>query len=117
MRTRTRAESSVFRVVFSVTSILVLLFVAYLGSYPLMYRVVSNSEPLPDLPDGHRWAMYGPVDWMIDKTPLRRPILWWCSAVGVDEAFENASDVRTGARSSQEVYGDMLDEKFLKELD
>ena len=38
--------------------------------------------------DASVYPAYQPVDWMIDSTPLRRPLYFWAGLWGVREAFE-----------------------------
>jgi hypothetical protein len=37
---------------------------------------------------------YSPVDWLIDHTPLQRPLFWWAGLFGVREDFEGAAEYR-----------------------
>ena len=46
--------------------------------------------------DGGELPIYQPVDWLIDNTPLERPLLWWAALFGVREEFEFAGVLRTG---------------------
>ncbi len=39
---------------------------------------------------------YAPVEWMIDESPLREPLLKWANVVGVEDDFRLASWVWTG---------------------
>ena len=40
--------------------------------------------------DGHNLPLFRPIDWLIDETPLRRPLLWWAELWGVRDCFELA---------------------------
>ena len=73
-----------------------LLLLAYVLSYAPMFRVASGWESEMVLPDGGPLGIYRPVDWMTDREPLRRPLLWWANVCGVEMPFSIASGMRTG---------------------
>jgi hypothetical protein len=50
--------------------------------------------------DGGNLPLYAPVDWLIDKTPLKEPLLWWAHVWGVEEDFWFANAIRGGAHFS-----------------
>mgnify|MGYP006969365024 FL=1 len=78
---------------------LVLLGVAYVLSYA---PVVKLKEPHSGnrlgaylFPiDGSELPVYRPVDYLIDETPLREPLLMWADLWSVRETFEFASALR-----------------------
>ena len=39
---------------------------------------------------GDALPVYKPIDWMIDETPLRDPLLWWAGVCGVGSPFVEA---------------------------
>jgi hypothetical protein len=50
----------------------------------------SGSEMViqQQIADSSLYPMYGPVDWLIDHTPLRGPLLSWAGLWGVRDAFD-----------------------------
>lgn len=46
-------------------------------------------------PDGDELPLYRPVDWLIDHTPLQRPLFWWAGLFGVQDEFEGAAAFRS----------------------
>jgi hypothetical protein len=86
----------------------VLLAVLYVLSYAPVVRFVLTSEEDPGLAvvefpdgevnvvgrrpyDGRVVAAYRPIDWLIDNTPLRAPLLWWADRFDMRFEFETAS--------------------------
>jgi hypothetical protein len=123
MRTA-RRKSLLVNVTWAVGA-LTMLGVLYVLSYAPMYRL-KYGRPLriltaadlhlvreapPSLPATFRtqeprgWvplACYAPVDWLIDHTSLRRPLLWWAGVWDVREWVE--SDARTRKRKREGTY-------------
>jgi hypothetical protein len=66
----------------------------YVLSYAPAVRIQAAREvSVPTLTaplylDGDLLPAYRPVDWLIDNTPLRRPLLWWAGVWGVEGHFE-----------------------------
>jgi hypothetical protein len=46
--------------------------------------------------DGRDYPAYQPVDWLIDNTPLQRPLFWWAGLFGVEPEFRLAAALRPG---------------------
>ena len=46
------------------------------------------------LADSSRYPPYKPIDWLIDNTPLQKPLYFWADIWGVHTAFEKANWVR-----------------------
>ena len=44
--------------------------------------------------DGADLPIYKPVDWLIDHTPIKRPLFWWAALFGVRQNFELAATFR-----------------------
>ena len=81
---------------------LLVLPVLYVLSYPPVMRYFSVHRPdtwwrgqLTDFPDGRNVPAYRPVDWLIDNTMLRTPLLAWGAVWGVE------SDMRMTARERE----------------
>lgn len=87
----------------------VLVFFAVMVLYPLSYAPVvrvqretwkPTAHPLSSsvvsfyVIDSSTSAVYKPVDWLIDETPLREPLLWWAEVCGVRGSFEFSALVR-----------------------
>jgi hypothetical protein len=81
-----------------------LLLLAYVLSYAPMFRVASGWESEMVLPDGGPLGIYRPVDWMIDREPLRRPLLWWADVCGVGSNFSRARYERSGEINPEIPY-------------
>lgn len=88
---------------------LVGLCVLYVLSYAPVVRFTGGSEEpdpwhpfaglVPPRPaDSERFPIYAPIDWMIDHTPLARPLWWWAGLWGVRGDFEYAAVVREDDR-------------------
>jgi len=116
----TQARSRLRNITWASVALLVVL-VLYVLSYAPMYRL-KYGQPLriltaadlhlvkvapPSLPATFRtqepreWvplACYAPVDWLIDGTPLRRPLLWWAGVWDVREWVEGDSSTRKRKR-------------------
>lgn len=60
----------------------------YVLSYPPLLRVERSSPAIP----GCWRTVYRPVEWLIDKTPLREPLFMWGRVWRVSRtmAFESA---------------------------
>jgi hypothetical protein len=65
--------------------------VAYVLSYAPVYRYFA--ENVEAEPRGV-WRVYVPVNWLIDRTPLRGPLLAWADLWGVGFEFDSASEAR-----------------------
>jgi hypothetical protein len=74
-----------------------LILLAYVLSYAPMYRLAFGGQTYV-LPDGGPLGIYRPVDWMIDREPLRRPLLSWANVCGVGSSFSRAHYERSGSR-------------------
>jgi hypothetical protein len=77
-----------------VVVLVLLLAVAYVLSYAPVVRWSLASSGLP-LMDGQDFPAYRPVDWLIDKTPLRRPLFLWADVWHVRFEFEISALIRT----------------------
>ncbi|MBT6156819.1 MAG: hypothetical protein HOL01_18755 [Planctomycetaceae bacterium] len=65
---------------FAVTALLIVVL------YPLSYApMVRFGRVLP---------IYRPVDWLIDETAAREPLLNWARVWGMQDEFETASQIR-----------------------
>jgi hypothetical protein len=60
-------------------------------SLPATYRTREPRDWVP-------LACYAPVDWLIDSTPLRRPLLWWAGVWDAREWVEGDSATRKRKR-------------------
>jgi hypothetical protein len=63
----------------------------------------SLIPPIERYGDGRDYPVYRPVDWLIDHTPLRYPLLCWAELCGVRSDFEIAYDDRTLAARFEEL--------------
>ena len=59
--------------------------------------------------DGSIYPLYSPVDWLIDSTPLRKPLFFWAEIWGVRDAFEfgnrrRVSDPSASRRTEPRVW-------------
>lgn len=88
--------------------ILLLLAVFYVLSYAPAYRLqlwdidgLNSFQSVPDqlFIEQKSAGVYAPVVWMIDKTPLREPLLTWAAAWGVRRHLESDAAVRDTLRS------------------
>ena len=73
-----------------IVGVSVILLVGYVLSFAPAYRYMQNG----DLPSGGVWRVYAPVNWLIDMTILREPLLDWADYWGVRFEFETTSDFR-----------------------
>ncbi len=77
-----------------------LLPLLYVLSYAPVVRCIKANQPEDPyrlfVADGSDLPMYLPVDWLIDKTPLKKPLLWWAGFWGVGADFYLANGVRSG---------------------
>jgi hypothetical protein len=60
----------------------------YVASYPIALRATQRI----DMP------AYRPVQYLIDETPLDRPIIWWSRICGAGQEAASASIYRTSLR-------------------
>lgn len=68
------------------TSLLLLLLVLlYPLSYPPYLAVRYGDAFERETPGDYKHALYRPVEYLIDATPLRKPLMRWGEAWGVDE--------------------------------
>ncbi len=73
-------------------------------SYAPVVRVREGPDPEYSMPETllvsppDEYPPYKPVDWMIDNTPLRKPLFWWADLWGVGVEFELATLVREARR-------------------
>lgn len=95
-----------------VALILVLAPILYVLSYAPVVRVLGRSKEFanpPDLSaysgntrlvgqadcaDASLYPAYGPVDFLIDHTPLREPLFSWAQIWDVRDDFENGRNLR-----------------------
>jgi hypothetical protein len=98
----------------------ILVTITYLLSHAPLYRVIHGRNPVDygwddiihfrktrtwpvsvefGFPAG-AWEglqpLYKPVEFAIDDTPLREPLLWWADLSDVRGSLEYESDLRTG---------------------
>jgi len=68
-------------------------FVVYPLSYAPIHRAVRGHDTVGvlDLPKPLFWGAYQPVDFLIDRTWVRSPLLRWSDVWGVGEQFRMAS--------------------------
>ena len=79
----------------SLVAFAMLLPVVYVLSYAPVMRVCGRTLPagqlppigveVPPLADASLYPAYHPVDWLIDNTPLRKPLFWWADLWGVGD--------------------------------
>lgn len=84
--------------------VVLLLGAGYVLSYAPVYRMKTESGMLGGI------AGYQPVEWLMDETPLRDPLLRWASVWGVDDemAWDCAVRHLDFADSSDYVRNDHL---------
>jgi len=86
------------------------LMLGYVLSYAPVYRMQLGAGPPPRFVidrSGAYWipssgagrvsfrgTAYGPVEWMIDETPLSDVLLWWGDVWGSGDAMRVASQIR-----------------------
>ena len=91
----------------------VLLPFVYVLSYAPAVRVCGRTRPVEELltisgvyymepvvfqqrlADASLYPPYQPVDWLIDNTPLRKPLFYWAELWGVREQFEAGESGRS----------------------
>ena len=90
-----------------VLAVLAVLMLAYVLSYAARRAFHGWREDLRSTVDGRNPAtvkapidgddlpVYKPLDWLIDETPLRDPLLWWADVWGVRGTFVKASSWRS----------------------
>ena len=44
--------------------------------------------------DASMFPFYQPVDWLIDNTPLKKPLIAWAHVWGVGDEFQSSADSR-----------------------
>ena len=76
-------------------------------AYPLSYAPVvrwkldgptAQGYFYPLIVDGADYPVYKPVDWLIDNTPLDRPLFAWASRWGVGDQFRSSAGMREFGR-------------------
>jgi hypothetical protein len=80
--------------------------VLYVLSYAPAHRVIFGHVPLIGSTDpayarttpDTRMAVYTPVNWLIDFTPLSEPLFWWAGVFGVEDDFRRAAGGRAWLR-------------------
>lgn len=89
------------------TAALLVLGVLYVLSYAPFVRLRGGIEYAPEdewggfhpmiesYGDGRDYPAYKPVDWLIDRTPLRRPLFQWAGLFDVRSDMELAHSLRT----------------------
>src|SRR5262245_32581058 len=82
-------------------ALVVLLAIGYALSYAPIVRFTNARF---DATDGDGLLFYKPVDWLIDSTPLRGPLVCWADFCGVRGEFVSASWYRY--RHKQERWQD-----------
>lgn len=64
-------------------AVVAILLLTYIASYPVAsdYNrgVPANIQDLPE---------YAPVEWLIDYTPAKAPIMWWAEVLGMEDRVE-----------------------------
>src|SRR5262245_62047307 len=77
--------------------------VAYVLSYPPAVTIAERLHLIRrgvfDGVDGDKLPVYKPVDWLIDHSVVRKPILAWAWCWGQYDNFELGSIYRTSASS------------------
>ena len=85
----------------SLTSIvafaMLVLPVLYVLSYAPVVRLCDGPPPFA--------TVYGPVDWMIDSTPLEEPLFKWADLWSVNMDFVRAQNARDQHRAVMESGG------------
>lgn len=95
-----------------VTFFLIVTPLVYVLSYAPVVRFLALSEEVdsaepfagfmaPEPNDSREFPAYVPIDWLIDNTPIRRPLFAWSGAWGVREDFEYAAEVRLYERGAE----------------
>ena len=79
----------------------ILLSVTYVLSYAPVYRYFA--ENVAAEPSGV-WRVYVPVEWLIDRTPLRSPLLAWADLWGVAFELDSASEAREFLREVRSEF-------------
>ena len=74
--------------------------VLYVLSYAPVVRWKYDRLPATDQfvgrpIDGSDLPLYAPVDWLIDHTPLERPLFWWAGVWGMRQQFVLSSAYRS----------------------
>lgn len=69
----------------------------YALSYAPAYRLVFGADPgnyvRTDEQPG--LGIFRPVEWLVDRTPMRPVLLWWADVWRVGEGMRFDSDIRT----------------------
>jgi hypothetical protein len=74
----------------SICGALILLSVTYALSYAPVFRWQMERQNTM-CPEGKWRQLYDPVNWMIDRTPLRPPLLSWADYWNVRSPMETES--------------------------
>ena len=59
---------------------------------------LHGDPPIVSFGDGRDYPAYRPVDWLIDNTPLRDPLLWWADLFDIGRDMQTAHLYRMVAR-------------------
>ena len=76
------------------TALAGLLAVGYALTYPVAFRFVDSDS------DG-KIIVYRPVEWLMDETVVRRPILRWADLCGTYDEVRHAWILRIGWRFTE----------------
>lgn len=81
--------------------ILLGLAVMYVVSYAPVCRLVRGADVHYHTPDQRivfarplNWNIYRPVEWVMDRTPLSRPLCWWGDVWGCGSSMRAYSSGR-----------------------
>lgn len=75
--------------------VLIFLFTSYVSSYFIVVRwTIETGDEIAGSFAGHAGEGYAPVYWLIDETPLRKPLLAISRMCGVESEVEYASRQR-----------------------
>jgi hypothetical protein len=83
-----------------VAFILIISPILYVLSYAPVVRLCEGPDQEFDfsgivlLPLADEYPLYGPVNWLIDNTPLRKPLFIWSGFWGVRGYFEKSCFAR-----------------------
>ncbi|MEW4491059.1 hypothetical protein AB1L42_23475 [Thalassoglobus sp. JC818] len=83
--------------------VLFLCCTAYLLSCPVLFLTVQSLNWDVDALLSSEW--YTAWNYAVDKTPLKEPLLQWCSVLGVRDVFEAMHEYRRAKKLYQQ-YGD-----------
>ena len=109
-RVSTRPRQAAMKCVTIVLLAIVLYPLSYAPTLRIVrdFNLVSVSNPF-GVHDGGELPVYQPADWIIDRTPMRKPMLVWADLFGVRSDFEYAATNRESARESARGDGEWVD--------